>query len=95
MACAIAPPQAQMPPHSAADGVTAATAEMVPGDVVPTVMQQPSGINNSRAELERLALDFDRGYFAGGVREGPGGGTYLPSTFYMTAYRRIGADLMR
>ena len=85
MACAVATPQAQMPPHSAADGTTAATAEMAFWGCCSNCN---ATVNSSReAELERLlglALEFDRGYFAaGGFREGPLRGRNIPSQYLL------------
>ena len=92
--------QALAPTHPSSSSQSAAV-EMVPGDVVPTLTRQKTDAASLAAtdRVLRQVAEFDRGYF-GGDAEGAGsgigqGGTYLPSTFYMTAYRRIGADLMR
>lgn len=53
------------------------------------------------ARLTRTITEFDSVYFGGmGSTTGKAGqagvGKYkLPSTFYMTTYRRMGADMMR
>ena len=67
------------------------SSEMVPGDVIASPSKpKPEDASN---KLVQLAADFDRAYFGAG--EKGSAKMYLPSTFYMTAYRRLGAELMK
>jgi hypothetical protein len=77
-------------------------AEEDDGSLRNTMNALYSTVLEDRSKLARTTADFEAVYFGGdSLMQTTGSGsktrkTYkLPSTFYMTQYRRMGADVMR